>query len=300
MLEFAALYQIPMVGADVCGFNGNSWPELCARWALLGAFYPFYRNHAYIGITMHEFYQWPLTMTAAKKAIDMRYRLLDYIYTAFWRQTQTGTPLLQPLFFAYPNDTNTFPIEYQFFYGDGVLVSPVTDDNSTTVTFHLPDDLFYDFFFLESVRGNGTWITRENVNWTDIPVHIRGGTILPLRQNSANTTTELRKQNFELIVAPGLDGTARGELYLDEGKLIEQPATSLITFYFSNGTLGMDGTFGYRANDSIASVVILAEAGGPILVRNPREQGGYDHADQFHLKENLSMPLTGPGSVRFV
>jgi len=149
------------------------------------------------------------------------------------------------------------------------------------VTFYLPDDLFYDFFSLESVRGNGDWITRENVNWTDIPVHIRGGTILPLRQNSANTTTELRKQDFELIVAPGLDGTARGDLYLDEGELIEQPATSFITFEFSNGTLRMDGTFGYHANVSVASVVILAEAGGPIL-------------------ENFLIPLTGPWSIKFV
>jgi len=149
------------------------------------------------------------------------------------------------------------------------------------VTFYLPDDLFYDFFSLESVRGNGDWITRENVNWTDIPVHIRGGTILPLRQNSANTTTELRKQDFELIVAPGLDGTARGDLYLDEGELIEQPATSFITLEFSNGTLRMDGTFGYHANVSVASVVILAEAGGPIL-------------------ENFLIPLTGPWSIKFV
>lgn len=309
MIEFAALFQVPsksepttlhestltmyaVVGSDVCGFGGNTFPELCARWATLGAFYPFYRNHAELGTVNQEFYRWNLTTVASKKAIDTRYRLLDYLYTAFYEQTQSGKPLIQPLFFAYPSDSNTFAIEHQFLYGDSILVSPVTDDNSTSVTFYLPDDIFYDYFTYEPVRGQGAFTTRDNVDYTDITAHIRGGSILPLRENSANTTTELRKQDFVLIVAPDLEGKAEGTLYLDEGDAIEQPETSLITFSYSNGTFVMGGSFGYKTDSTIVNLIVLGQDGNSTAAARKRDGDADIDIERNVISKKLSVPLT--------
>ncbi|KAK1089806.1 hypothetical protein LTR48_009557, partial [Friedmanniomyces endolithicus] len=74
------------------------------------------------------------------------------------------------------------------------------------------------------------------------------GSIVALRANSANTTTELRKQDFSIVIAPGLNGTASGSLYLDDGVSIEQAAMSYIDFkYDASGHFVMTGSFGYDA-----------------------------------------------------
>ncbi|EMF07989.1 glycoside hydrolase family 31 protein [Sphaerulina musiva SO2202] len=258
ILEFAALYNVPMVGTDVCGFGGNTNELLCARWAQLGAFSPFYRNHAQNDAIDQEFYRWPIVTEAAKIAIEIRYKLLDYIYTASYVQNQTGTPLIQPMFFHYPEDSNTFDLGYQYFYGPGLLVAPVTTENSTTATHYLPDDVFYDYYTHETVIGTGSTITIEDVPYTSIPLYYKGGAILAQRSESANTTTELRKQDFDIIVAPSANGTAYGELYIDDGVSLVQTASSYMKFtYYSDGRFTITGEFGYDTDVFIKTVTVL-------------------------------------------
>ena len=280
LLQFASIFQVPMVGSDVCGFGGSATEELCARWAMLGAFSTFYRNHNEAGSPSQEFYVWPTVAAAARKAIDIRYRLLDYMYTALHEQSTSGTPGINPMFYYYPSDKNTFGIDTQYFYGPGLLVAPVTAEGSTSVDVYLPKDVFYNFYTGAKVVGAAKNVTMTNQTLTDIPLFLRGGVIVPLRVESAMTTTEVRSKDFELVIPLNSRSQASGSLYLDDGDSIDQKATSLIQFVYKNGKLGASGNFGYQTNSKLVKITVLGWNG-----------------DQKHVK-TVSQPLTKSFSVK--
>lgn len=159
----------------------------------------------------------------------------------------------------YPEDTNTYGIETQFFYGPSILVNPVTEESSTTVSFYLPHSKWYDFATQKPVSGAGTTVTFTQVAETDIPILIRGGSITPLRMKSAMTTTALRGQDFEFWIAPGEDGRASGSLYLDDGESLVQTGASEISLVFDGRTIKTEGRFGYRASIGVRRVIILGD-----------------------------------------
>jgi alpha-glucosidase len=124
-------------------------------------------------------------------------------------------------------------------------------------------------------------------------LHVRGGTIIPMRSKGAMTTTALRKVPFNLVVAIGLDGTAAGTLYLDDGVSISQPATSQIAFAFKNNTLTVSGSFGYTKEAfSISSVTFLGLQNTPhkVAVDGHGAHGSQGSSGAFVLSVNA--PLT--------
>ncbi|KAK2592104.1 hypothetical protein QQS21_010210 [Conoideocrella luteorostrata] len=253
-----ALYQVPMIGSDVCGFGGYTTEQLCSRWAALGAFQPFYRNHNDNYSPSQEFYLWPSVTDSARRAIDIRYRLLDYIYTAFYLQSQDGTPSVMPMSYVYPSDSGTWALDLQFFYGPNLLVAPVTDENASTRDVYLPKDLFWNWFDGTRIQGTATTYQFKKLGWSDLPLMLRGGTITPARTQSANTTTETRTKPFQLHIALDANGKANGQLYYDDGiSIIQQNGHSLINFNFANNVLTIDGDFGYKIPVNVKSVRIL-------------------------------------------
>lgn len=179
-----------------------------------------------------------------------------------------GTPILHPLFFKYPSDSSTYPIDLQFFFGDSLLVSPVTEENSTSVTIYLPSDTFYNFTTFEPIIGNASNITLTDIGFHQIPVLIKGGAILPLRESSAMLTSEVRAIDFEFVVAPSTtssagNGTAVGSLYVDDGVSISPNATTTVNITYGNNKLSVVGDFGYDVGVNVARVLVLGVEAKP-------------------------------------
>lgn len=159
----------------------------------------------------------------------------------------------------YPSDSNTFAIETQFFYGPSLLINPVTQESSTSVSFYVPKGTWYDIATQKPVSGAGSTITYNNVGTSDIPILVRGGSIIPARIKGAMTTKALRQNDFELLVAPDADGKASGSLYLDDGESLEQAGTSKITFILQGNKIKMDGTFGFSVSVGVKGITVYGD-----------------------------------------
>ncbi|XP_011052776.1 PREDICTED: lysosomal alpha-glucosidase-like isoform X2 [Acromyrmex echinatior] len=213
-------YQIPMVGADICGFNGNTTIALCNRWMQLGAFYPFSRNHnSDDTIEQDPVAMGDLVVQSSKNSLKIRYRFLPYLYTLFFRAHKFGETVVRPLFFEFTEDRQTYDIDKQFLWGNSLMINPVLEENKIAVTVYVPRGLWYDYYTFNSYFSIGKYYTFP-APIDKIPLLIRAGSILPAQEPGV-TTTESRKNNFELIVTLNETKNAIGELYWDDGDSLD-------------------------------------------------------------------------------
>ncbi|XP_038174418.1 maltase-glucoamylase, intestinal isoform X2 [Arvicola amphibius] len=230
MLEFS-LFGIPMVGADICGFSEDTSEELCRRWMQLGAFYPFSRNHNGQGYKDQDpasFGDNSLLLTSSRHYLNIRYTLLPYLYTLFYRAHSRGDTVARPLVHEFYEDSNTWGIHQQFLWGPGLLITPVLDEGAVKVKAYVPDAVWYDY----ETGAQLTW-RKQSVEMElpgdKIGLHLRGGYIFPTQQPST-TTTASRKNPLGLLIALDENKEARGELFWDDGQSKDTVANNIYLF----------------------------------------------------------------------
>lgn len=223
------------VGSDLGGFVDDPSPELFTRWLQLGIFHPLFRNHSMgydvegteavkaekdeLEEMMLKSEQEPWTFgkkfTAINRSIiELRYRLLYYLYTAFRQYSVDGTPILRPLSFADQQDEEALDRVDEFMFGDQILVSPVLDKNKRKVETYFPDGRWYDFRNDQVFEGNTTHTVDAPLS--EIPFFVKAGSILPLRE-PMQFIGEREPKQLELNVYYSNTQT-NSQFYEDEGE----------------------------------------------------------------------------------
>ncbi|XP_017317133.1 lysosomal alpha-glucosidase [Ictalurus punctatus] len=214
------LYGVPLVGADVCGFEGDTNEELCVRWTQMGAFYPFMRNHNDRPNAPQEPYVFGQQAQAAMRNVLMlRYALLPYLYTLFHHAHTSASTVARPLFMEFPSDPNCLKIDRQFLWGSSLLISPVLDQGVVDLAAYLPPAMWYSLHNGQPYNSKGQYLLLPAPLDT-INVHVRGGYIIP-QQVPALTTSASRSNPFVLTVALCSQGQAKGELFWDDGDSLD-------------------------------------------------------------------------------
>ena len=237
MLEFN-LFGIPYVGADICGFEGNTTEELCERWMQLGAFNPFFRNHNGIRFMDQDpgIFS-PAVVASTRRVVEIRYTLIPYLYTLFHRVHISGGTVVRSMAHEFPMDSECWPLDEQFLWGSSLLIAPVVYEGHTTKDLYLPStERWYNYYTGEEMTALGHITIPAARDY--LPLFIRGGSIIP-HQHSAMNTVLARKNPMFLYIALSQNQTADGILFWDDGESIDTYETSHYNYF----------VFQYRSTD---------------------------------------------------
>ena len=147
-----------------------------------------------------------------RKYLELRYRLMPYLYSTVRECCQTGLPIMRALWLHYSDDPTAVTRGDQYLWGRDILVAPVTEKGAASRKLYLPRGAWYDFWTEEKITG-GREIERA-VDLATMPLYVRAGAIIPLGPIK-QFTNEKVEAPLALQIYPGADGSFL--LYEDDG-----------------------------------------------------------------------------------
>jgi alpha-glucosidase len=248
----------PFLGADIGGFAESTNPELFVRWVQCGTLTPFCRNHNNAGCV--DQYPWSFGESIEKivrRSIELRYRLMPALYTAFIASSETGLPIQRPLVLDYQSDVTVRNIDDQYLLGENILVAPVVSAGSTARQVYLPKGGWRNLFDEEHFQGGQYVVAQTPLEY--IPVFVKDGAVIPMWPEAPPSTMDYHPGAIELhTYIPSEDGVHVSRLQEDDG----------VTFAYRDGACYRSTMELERSGDHLTLTVETTGDGYPEFARN--------------------------------
>lgn len=269
---------LPYWTTDIGGFfrpvrsqyTDEKYHEILTRWYQWGAFCPIFRIHGY----QTETEPWKYGQKVEdnmRKMLNLRYRLLPYIYSEAWQVTKNGSTLMRPMVMDFNGDTAAINRQYEYMFGKAMLVAPVTEPNETEWDVYLPkSSAWYNFW--NGKRFNGGQTVKTDAPLDRIPLYVKAGSIIPMGKFAQYAAQQLA-DTLEIRVYKGTDG--KFDLYEDEGNNYNYEKGSYTTISFTWNeqrqtlTIGdKQGNYPGSLTKRVFNVVFVNENQGVALVNS--------------------------------
>ena len=225
-------------------YTNTGYHEQLIRWIQAGTFFPLMRAHGYMSNTEPWRYGEKVEHIIARY-LDLRYRLLPYIYSQNAAVSFNGSTLMRPLVMDFPEDRFALEQNYQFMFGPSMLVAPVVESGVNRMKVYLPECSAGWVDFWNGTPHKGGIFTDVNVDLMKTPLFVKAGSILPLGPQKQYAAEET-EQPWEIRIYPGADGSY--SVYEDEG----------INYNYEKGQFC---TFDLKWNDSDKTLTISDRKG---------------------------------------
>ncbi len=221
-------------GHDLGGFLGDVSSASMARWAQWCSLMPFFRNHSGKWDQLRE--PWLYANAAQiKSAIEMRYALMPYLYSLAYRASQTGLPLNNPMFFSFPDDSQTHQAssDTDFMVGPFLMASPVYQTGATQRSSYLPSGTDWYYWYGDAFHSGGSTVTKSTP--IDVmPMYVTEGAIIPMGP-VMEYANEYQAEQLLFHVWPG-DETTTFTLYEDDGESFDYASGEYAITPLTNST----------------------------------------------------------------
>jgi len=226
LLEFESKFTIreanlgiPYVSHDIGSFKGRTLSDdKYIRWLQFGTFQPIFRLHSDDHDDSYRLpWQYPNVSEQAKDFIRLRHALVPYTYSLAHESSTGGLPIVRGMYFNYPESEESYTYDKQYFFGENILVSPITQPGevaSTEVWF--PEGEWTNFFTNEIITGPG--VQTISADYSSMATFVKAGGIIPLKPYSDYLGQKVI-DTLTLKVYTGADGLF--SLYEDEGQNLE-------------------------------------------------------------------------------